>query len=506
MNDFEIAQLLRSDAPIVLIEAPAGCGKTHQAASYLADMASILEVGHVLVLTHTHAACSVIAKRSHEYRNKIEIRTLDSLTHQIASAYRLSLGLPEDVSLWARENGYEVLASKVADLLKANPLIVRHLAKLFPIAVCDEHQDSNDAQQKIVKLLQSQGSLLRIFGDPMQIIPGGRGQNDVAERALARWTALKDESEYGELESPHRWQNTNPELGEWILCARENLKNGEAIDLTSGLPRGTQVLFAENVSAAYGNYQLQPEDWSRLNNILNQNKDMLLLAGNNATIKSLRGTFRPRFPVWEGHTRNHLEKFIDSVIQNENDLTTTAPAFIDCLQSLLVGFTSNKFGNRLLREIEEPTNNPRGDVPPRLKEMATLIRLEPNHIGFSGAAILLRDLINQHATGFANIHIDYPREFGDLINLGNYTELLSGLAEISRRRSRSYPKPPRKALSTVHKSRGLEAETVVVFACDDDHFPDALVKRNLLYVGLSRATESLILVTSRSRQSHILQI
>ena len=95
MTDEEVANLLRSEAPIVVIEAPAGCGKTHQAACYASDKAANLKSGRLLVLTHTHAACSVIAERTQDYRDKIDIRTLDSLINQIATAYRLSLDLPE---------------------------------------------------------------------------------------------------------------------------------------------------------------------------------------------------------------------------------------------------------------------------------------------------------------------------------------------------------------------------------------------------------------------------
>ncbi len=101
MTDEEVDDLLRSDAPIVVIEAPAGCGKTHQAASYAADAAASLKTSRLLVLTHTHAACSVIAERTQEYHDKIDIRTLDSLVNRIATAYRLSLDLPENVFIWA---------------------------------------------------------------------------------------------------------------------------------------------------------------------------------------------------------------------------------------------------------------------------------------------------------------------------------------------------------------------------------------------------------------------
>jgi hypothetical protein len=506
MTDEEVASLLRSPASIVVIEAPAGCGKTYQAASYAADAAANLKSGKLLVLTHTHAACSVIAERTQKYCDKIDIRTLDSLINHIATAYRFSLQLPEDVSAWARQHGYELLATKVASLLRSNPIILKHLAKLYPIVICDEHQDSNEAQDQIVQLLPKQGVLLRFFGDPMQIIPGGRGQNTVATAALARWDVLKNQAEYGQLETPHRWNTTNHDLGEWILKVRQTLKNGQPIDLRGCLPKGVNVKFAENGSPFPTQYQLVPQNWKDLNMLLNTNEQMLLISSSNATIQSLRGIFRPRFPIWEGHTRNYLEKFIEVLADNTSDLNTKNSAFVDCLKSLLVGFSDGKYGNRLIQEVIAPSDNPRGKIPPQLRLMAVLIRSDQNHIGFSKAAEHLKGLIVQNTKGFSELHIDYQKELEDLIKLKGFNDPLAGFSQISQRRSRSHPKPPRKALSTIHKSKGLEAKCVVVFACDGKHFPETQVKRNLLYVALSRATESVTIIASRKNQSSLVEV
>ena len=62
----------------MLVEAPAGCGKTHQGADYARDVA-VDRSDRLLILTHTHAACSVFAERTRGSSNRIEIRTIDSL-------------------------------------------------------------------------------------------------------------------------------------------------------------------------------------------------------------------------------------------------------------------------------------------------------------------------------------------------------------------------------------------------------------------------------------------
>ncbi|WP_349434307.1 UvrD-helicase domain-containing protein [Pararhizobium sp. A13] len=268
MTDDDIAALLRSDIPLVVIEAPAGCGKTFQAALYAEEVAR--QIGHkkVLVLTHTHAACSVVAKRTKEIRRHIELRTLDGFIHEVASAYRTALGLPDDVATWARTtaNGFDILASKVADFIRFNPMISRMLARRYPVIICDEHQDSSSYQEAIVLLIGEQGSMLRIFGDPMQVIPGGHGQGKRVTEVRSRWEALKTKGSFGTLETGHRWKDTNPGLGKWVLDCRMRLRDGLAVDLSGKLPAGINVLVAENGLKDGQGYQFSPEngDWLQI--------------------------------------------------------------------------------------------------------------------------------------------------------------------------------------------------------------------------------------------------
>jgi superfamily II DNA or RNA helicase len=56
MGDVSVAATLRSSARLVVVEAPGGCGKTFQGASYARDIAPYLGDGRLLILTHTNAA------------------------------------------------------------------------------------------------------------------------------------------------------------------------------------------------------------------------------------------------------------------------------------------------------------------------------------------------------------------------------------------------------------------------------------------------------------------
>jgi len=507
MSDEEVAALLRSDEQIVVIEAPAGCGKTFQAAAYARGLCKANIAGKLLVLTHTHAACSVISTRTQNMRDKIEILTIDSLIFQIATAYRLPLNLPEDIATWVRQNSYEELAIKTAAFLKIYPFITKHLASLYPFVLCDEHQDASGAQDEIIQLIGNAGAKLRIFGDPMQIIPGGRGQDATVAEAQARWEELKAKAAFAELKISHRWQNTNPALGEWILKARLQLGAGEPITLPENPIDGLNVLFAENGAQHNGQqYRLQTDDWPRLNAEVNSDSSKFILAKNNNVVKALRSAFGRRVPIWEGHTRKYVDQFIENLTGAAGDPSRVTDAFIECLQNLMVGFSNTEYANRLRSEIRQITPNPRGEKPPELKQMAAYIIESPCHKGTASAAQHLRNLIRTNAPGFTDLKIDLSNELSDIIKLRDVDDLTKGWIELNRRRSRSFPKPSRKSLSTIHKAKGLEKAHVMLMGCDAQHFSNGAAKRNLLYVGMSRATHQLTIVVSQNNPSPLIQL
>ncbi len=207
MSDETARAALRSDLPLVVVESPAGCGKTHQGADYAREIAAGAGSGRLLILTHTHAACSVFSDRTKGTSSRVEIRTLDSVITLIASAYHAGLGLPADTAAWVRqdpEQRYPELGFKVATLLRRHRMIAASLAQRHPVVVCDEYQDSSGDQHSVVTSLLDEGSRVRIFADPMQKIFKDRTEagactpcdwNDLTRRAHA----------FEELDVPHRW-------------------------------------------------------------------------------------------------------------------------------------------------------------------------------------------------------------------------------------------------------------------------------------------------------------
>lgn len=505
MSDQTVRSALRSDAPLVLIEAPAGCGKTHQGADYAREVAATRS-DRLLILTHTHAACSVFAERTRGTGTHVEIRTIDSLLAHIAAAYHAGLGLPADVPAWSRQtkDGYGHVAMRVAGLLQRHPMIAATLAARYPVVVCDEHQDSSGDQHALSMALLSQGSRVRIFADPMQRIyketalPGASSAPD--------WAALAARADaFEQLDTPHRWVGGCAELGKWTLHARAALKDGRKIDLRNNLPSSVTVVFAENQSRRNLEYQLSSSDRRPIDAYVRAETSLLILTRYNETARSFRSFFNRRIPLWEGHTRSALEGLADAMNAGCGNNVALAGAIVMFMNEIGKGFSPSAFGNRFEKEVRDGCTSQSRGKPAKIQDLARILLSEPDHRGVTKVLARLADL-KRSDRDFADIEMDCPKEFWEAVRLGGFEDVNAGLAEITHRRTYSRPKPPKNAISTIHKAKGLECNSVIVMPCDAVTFPDRSDARCLLYVALSRATNRLMLVVSRSNPSPLVII
>jgi hypothetical protein len=499
MSDRSVREALRSDAPLVVVEAPAGCGKTYQGAEYAREATATHP--RPLTLTHTHAACAVFAERTKGAGSRIEIRTIDSIIASIASAYHAGLGLPADVGSWARaeHDGYAKVASKVTTLLERHPMISTSLARRHGVVVCDEHQDCSGDQHAVAMALLRQGARVRVFADPVQKIfrekpiPGGNPPWD--------WTTLtKNADAFEQLDHPHRWSNGCAKLGDWTLKARAALAAGGKIDLRGGLPESVHVVVAENQAQKNLEYQLASADRKPIDAFEKSARSVLILTRHNATARSFRGFFGRRIPLWEGHTRDGLEQLMNAARAGAGNAEATARALVQFMRDVGKGFSPSAFGNLLEREAREGCKQKRTGKPGQVQELARFLVAEPDHRGIAKALGRLAELKESDAA-FADVEIDGRREFFDAVRMGDFDAVDVGLTEIHRRRTYARPKPPDRAISTIHKAKGLECSSVIVMPCDAKTFPDKQDARCLLYVALSRAWSELLLVVSRQNPS-----
>ena len=495
MSDDSVRQALRSDARLVVVEAPAGCGKTHQGADYVGEVAGNNRE-RVLILTHTHAACSVFAERTRGIGSHVEIRTVDSLVAQVATAYHAGIGVTADPMIWVRQrpDGYAQLARKVARLLQQYPMIGRAAAKRYPTIICDEHQDSSADQHAIAMSLHGNGARLRVFADPMQKI--------FKEANPYSWDGLIEAADrVEELDHPHRWAEGCPELGKWTLKAREALKNGGKVDLRT-VPSGVKVVRATNIAQKNLDYRLGQSDRRLIDAFERKQSSLLVLTRYNETASALRSFFDRRILLWEGYTRSALEIFVQQ-LEKGTTPEEVAVAIMKFMDAVAVGFSPSEFGKRLGDEIADRCSKSTRGKPAMIQELAKLVLESPDH---KGAARLLARLheFAQSEPHFAHVKLDCHREFWDAVRLGQFENPADCLADLAHRRAYARPQPPDRAISTIHKAKGLECESVIVMPCDAKSFPDTLDARCLLYVALSRAKNELMLVVSAEKPSPLL--
>lgn len=508
MSDASVAAALRSSARLVVVEAPAGCGKTFQGAQYAREIAESIGDGRVLILTHTHAALDVFAARTCGASGRVDIRTIDSLIGQIASIYHQALGLPADTGAWAQsqKDGYSQLAAKVAGLLRASPMIARSLAQRYPVVICDEHQDASAEQHVIAMACYDGGASVRVFGDPIQRIFGSK-KNAEVEADERRWKDLKLRANaFDELNEPHRWLDGSEPLGRWILTAREALRSGGQVDLRTSLPQGVSIIVAENQSPRQrGGYRLVGGEGKPIYALVEETKSLLVLAAHNDTVNALRAFFGRQLPIWEGHVRESLATLVDEVQKHKGDAASIAQAVVTFLENVATGFSPSAFGNSLLAEVRGGCVANRRGKPATLQALGRMILDQPDHKGVAKMLHRLSELKDSDPA-FNTVKLDYHSEFRDAVRLGQFDDPNEGFAQISRRHSYARPSVPTKAISTVHKAKGLECDNVLIMPCDVQHFGNTPTARCRLYVAMSRAKRSLTFVVSRLNPSPLVML
>src|SRR5262249_40818404 len=114
----------------------------------------------------------------------------------------------------------------------------------------------------------------RIFGD--RPIGGARPGYD--------WDALSRQAHMFErLHYPHRWKDGSPELGQWILRAREALASGERIDLRNDVPPSVSVVFGDNQAEQRLDLRLSTDDRRPVDTFVRSQPSLLILTHYNDT-------------------------------------------------------------------------------------------------------------------------------------------------------------------------------------------------------------------------------
>src|SRR5262245_45562221 len=95
--------------------------------------------------------------------------------------------------------------------------------------------------------------------------------------------------------------------------------------------------------------------------------------------------------------------------------------------------------------------------PATIQSLARYVVDDPSHRGVAQCLARIAELSKTDAA-FSDVEIDHGSEFRDAIRLGDHENTDEGLAQITHHRTYSRPRPPAKAISTIHKAKGLECD------------------------------------------------
>lgn len=484
-----VDDLLHSEAPLVLIEAAAGCGKTWTAAKFARETSVSLDLSRqrVLLLSHTHAACGEFHRRCSVPGLHIDVETCDSFALKVVSPYARALGLPFPLeSAIGRVGGvaFGTLSEKAVELVRRAPIVARLISARYPVIILDEHQDASSAQHDLAMLLMKiGGSRLRIFGDPMQALHDGVAGEFVDWGEL--WRSCSDRHE---LTDPKRWPEA-PELGQWITAARSTLRRGAVLQLKDA-PASVLVTTTTGLAGRkkFKNPQLASEI---LHSFLDAGTGRaVIIAHLGDMVRTLAQCCNWRAGVNEGAALEHLDRLLMEAEADEVSAQALASAFLVFVASTGSGFQKamrEGLRARLGKTLDQRRSGKKQVV--WLRALAAIYQA-PNHHGLAAAMDIV---MRETPSGY---RIRLSDHASTLCVLGRSDDPRGHLQALSRlRRRRSLP--PLNS-STVHKAKGLEFRRVLVCPADQHQYPATPYGARLLYVAMSRATHQLTIVTDTS--------
>lgn len=490
----EVRSRIRGDEPILLINAPAGHGKTYEAAQAARDLAAALPNAHrVLLLSHTNAARHAFRAATMERSPRVVHQTLDSFAHALVETHATYLGVP--VPLYPDEPGhpsFTEMRQKALALLRRAPAVARAIALGHPVILVDEHQDSSRAQHELVRVIAKAAPVrLRLFGDGLQAIFD-------FEEPTVDWTALQQGTSSTELTHGYRWDSI-PELRDWLARARAALLSGEPIDLRDH-PRAISVLVWEGSAPERGR-RGYPEECFRALRKLRNRDEIAVLVRDNAHAVGVRRSVG-FLGLHEGADPKTPRKLLDAAITATGDPQALAATMVDALKACGTGIDAVRV--KQLKEICTPEEIKLGKKR-RIKPLALI--LEPLYAAPTVATWLA---CLRTAWGRAS-EIDWKPVRRDTLGIlaalqtDGDADVLRALHGVARGRKESM-RLPRRVVTTIHKAKGLEFAEVAVPYLSAPSFPDTWEGRRLLYVALTRASRHLYLLVPRANSSPLITL
>jgi DNA helicase-2/ATP-dependent DNA helicase PcrA len=486
-----IQQRLAGDENVVLVEAPAGHGKTWLAVALTEQVRTQLQRGQrVLLLSHTNAAREEVRRRFGGAANT-RVQTIDSLACDIVSVYASRLGVPHPLRPGAVHLGhpsFEKIRSLACDLLRDAPDVARGLAWRYPVIIVDEHQDSTYKQHELVwRIFRIGGVRLRLFADPLQAIFSFAGD-------LVKWSELLCVAPSATLSHGYRWDG-QPDLRDFLSAARSSLLAREPVDL-GDLPPCVQLHHWSGRAPGPGQRGHSPACLQLLRS-LSRPVSSAYLVRNRQNAYGLAVRLGGLIKLYEAGDVQEPLDVLERAETAEGDAPALAQLLAETLSSWGTGIQKD------LREQLARACHAEGIELGRRKRLAPLAEVcaplfsEPSVGGFISA--FRHAVTSRKELGWMPVRRDatflmlsIPPQSEDPILA------LSAMAQAHRSRT-----GPLQKVMTVHKSKGREFHTVLLPYLASTCFPADEEGTRLAYVGLSRAQSQLHLLAPSQGASEL---
>ena len=479
-----VADRIAGPEPTLLIEAPAGHGKTYQAVAAARRLSEGLERGQsVLLLSHTNAAANEFSGRPGS--SQTVVQTFDSLACGLVERYASHLGIHLPLQPEMNHLGQPTFAEirqMAGQLLHEAPAIARGLAYRHPIILADEFQDSTLDQHRILEELRGVGQIrLRLFADDLQAI------FDFGD-TLVSWSQLTGEHPLLQLDHGYRW-DAAPELRDWFTRARACLQTQTPISLTE-LPASVVVDRWEGAAPGPKQKGNCPKCYEALRRLRCSGPVAFLVRS-----RSHAYDLRVRVPQLKaslleaGEVEEPLER-LEMARMAEGQPAELSILLVETLQKWGTGITS------ALRAQLDEVCQPDGIDLGKKKKAAPLAAVcqivydQPDQLGFVRG---LGEAVRQRSSlGWTPIHKDYIYLLMSAAADAGSDDLVAAVQMRAQARRRR-PVGGRR-LMTIHKSKGREFETTVLPYVADNSFKIDARDARLLYVAMTRATRQLHLM------------
>jgi hypothetical protein len=483
------AERIAGPEAMLLIEAPAGHGKTYQAAHAAAEMGKGLERGQTpLLLSHTNSARAEF-ERHFRGRGSARAETLDSLACSIVDTYATRFGINRPMRPEAKHLGQPSFAQIrrwACELLRDAPAVAQGLAWRHPVILGDEYQDTAcDHHELLWRIRQAGPVRVRLFGDGLQAIFDFAGD-------LISWDDLV--AEHGALMLPHgyRWDAT-PELRDFIAAARAALVAGEQVPLRDR-PTSVQVHSWSGAAPGIGQRGHCPACDGVLRG-LKCSGHVAHLVRNGSHAYGLAKRLPHVMKLYESGDPSEPLKRIEQAQASAGEAPKLILLLIDTLRAWGGGVEKDiRTQLERLCQADGVHASTSKRVPPWLP-LCELVYDRPDAYGWLRAFKLA---VSCHKElGWKIVRRDAAALFIRIPD--DAPDLILAVQHVARARRDRFG--PTSKVMTVHRSKGMQFDVVVLPYVAAAAFPDDDDGRKHLYVALTRAQRQLHLLVPTERPS-----